>query len=107
VATLIGTAARIDFDRTWYGPTSFTLVGPGEQVLERFDDRPTGRGMHLQARELERVIDDGRTESDVMPLAETVSILATLDEIRAQTGAAFPVDELVPTAARADRGAAS
>ena len=33
-----------------------------------------------------RCLRDGRTESDVLPLDETVSIMETMDEVRRQIG---------------------
>ncbi len=33
---------------------------------------------------------DGRLESDVMPLDETVAIMRTMDEVRRQIGLTYP-----------------
>jgi predicted dehydrogenase len=46
----------------------------------------TGSGLHLQLTHVARCIADGRRESPVMPLAETLSIMRTLDAIREQIG---------------------
>jgi predicted dehydrogenase len=43
-----------------------------------------GEGLWYQAREVMRCLQAGRTESDVMPLEESVAILETADEIRRQ-----------------------
>ncbi len=35
---------------------------------------------------------DGRTESDAMPLDETLAIMRTMDQIRAQWGLRYPME---------------
>ena len=52
-----------------------------------------GRGMQYQALAAERYLADGRTDSDVLPIDETVAIMATLDEIRALVGVRYPGEE--------------
>ncbi len=92
-ATIIGTDARIDIDRVWYTPTSFRLVGPDGAVREEFRSDIEGRGMQYQALAAERYLAEGRTDSDVLPIDETVAIMATLDEIRDLVGVRYPGEE--------------
>jgi len=89
-AVLIGTEARIEIDRTWYFPTSFSLIAPDGTVLERFEQEVPGRGMQFQADELERLVAAGELAGTILPPAETVAIMATLDEIRGQIGLRYP-----------------
>jgi predicted dehydrogenase len=89
VATIVGTEGRIEIDRTWYKPTSFTVtLRSGE--TERFDEPRVGHGLRFEAAELGRCLREGRLESDLMPLAETLDIMATLDEVRRQIGLSYP-----------------
>ncbi|HKP05671.1 MAG TPA: Gfo/Idh/MocA family oxidoreductase [Microbacterium sp.] len=92
-AAIIGTDARIDIDSVWYSATSFRLVGPGGAVLEEFHSDIEGRGMQYQALAAERYLAEGRTDSDVLPIDETVGIMATLDEIRDLVGVRYPGEE--------------
>jgi hypothetical protein len=46
--------------------------------------------MQYQALEVERCIHAGFTESPIMSLDETVSIMETMDGIREQTGVKYP-----------------
>jgi predicted dehydrogenase len=83
-ATIAGTEARVEIESVWYKPSAFTLVrqdGPSE----RFASPQRGRGMFYEAEEVARCLREGRVESDVMPLDETISIAATMDEIRVLT----------------------
>lgn len=89
-AAIIGTSARIEIDPVWYFVTGFSLIAPDGTVIERFDQPHTTRGMEHQADEAERLIAAGRTESEVLPAAETIAIMDTLDQIRAQIGLRYP-----------------
>jgi len=89
-AAIIGTEARIDIDRVWYCPTSFRVVGPDGTVREEYSSEIEGRGMQFQALAAERLVRDGLLEGDILPIAESVAIMGTLDEIRAQIGVRYP-----------------
>lgn len=93
VASIVGTAARIDIDRVWYAPTTFRLVLPDGTVQEEYISSIDGRGMQYQAFAAERLVRDGILEGDVLPIAESVAIMGTLDEIRAQIGVRYPGEE--------------
>jgi len=93
VASIVGTAARIDIDRVWYAPTTFRLVLPDGTVQEEYISSIDGRGMQYQAFAAERLVRDGMLEGDVLPIAESVAIMGTLDEIRAQIGVRYPGEE--------------
>lgn len=91
-ASILGTDGRIDIDSWWFTPTSFRVYDVDGTVTEEYssEGRVTGRGMHFQALEAERILADGRTDGDILPLAETVAIMGTLDEIRHQIGLVYP-----------------
>jgi len=89
-ASVVGSEARIDIDRVWYTPTSFRVVTPDGEVVEEFRSEVEGRGMQFQALYAEELIAAGRTDSELLPFAESVAIMAALDEIRAQVGVVYP-----------------
>ena len=89
-AAVVGTKGRIDIDRVWYAPTTFTVYDNANTVIEQFDGSVQGRGMQFQADEAERLIKAGLTSGTILPAAETVQIMQTLDEIRAQIGLRYP-----------------
>ncbi|WP_411720506.1 Gfo/Idh/MocA family protein [Mycetocola sp.] len=90
VASLIGTEGRIDIDSVWYSASSFTVYNNANDVLESYTSNVVGRGMQFQAFEVERLVAAGQLQSDVLPHAETVSIMHTLDDIRRQIGLVYP-----------------
>ena len=49
--------------------------------------------MQYQAFAAERLVRDGILQGDVLPIAESVAIMGTLDEIRAQIGVRYPSEE--------------
>lgn len=89
-AHIVGDEARIDIDRVFYSPTTFRLTRPDGEVAEVFESRVDGRGMQFQALAAERIIAEGRRDSDLLPLDETVAIMHALDAIRAQIGVTYP-----------------
>lgn len=88
-ASIIGTEARIDIDRVWYTATSFTVTAPDGTVLERFTSDNAGRGMQYQALAAERLVSEGLWAGDILPIAESVEIMACLDDIRSQIGVRY------------------
>lgn len=89
-ASVVGTTGRIEIDRVWYAPTSFRVYDTANTLLESFDGAVAGRGMQFQADEIERLITGGMTAGQIMPPAQSVEIMATLDEVRAQIGLRYP-----------------
>jgi len=79
-ASIVGTDARIEIDGPFYAPASFTLI-PREGERSRFEYLDEGRGLRHQADEVARLLAAGETESALMPLDETVSIMTTMDRV--------------------------
>ncbi|MDQ1627151.1 MAG: hypothetical protein QOI54_895 [Actinomycetota bacterium] len=88
-AAIIGTEARLELHSRFYRSPTLTLTSR-DDVVEVFEAPAETRGLRHQAAEVMRCLREGRTESEVMPLDETVSIMATMDEIRRQIGLAYP-----------------
>jgi len=63
-----------------------------EMVMEEVDVSCEGNGYTHQAREVMEGIRAGRTESDIMPLDETLEIMGTLDALRALWGVRYPME---------------
>ncbi|WP_295012081.1 Gfo/Idh/MocA family protein [uncultured Microbacterium sp.] len=93
-AVVVGTEARAELERVWYSPTVLRVILPDGTVAEEFDGRMDGRGggrgMQFQAQAAERFVADGSLDSDLLPVDESVAIMALLDEIRAQIGVRYP-----------------
>lgn len=95
-AHIVGADARIDIDRVWYTPTSFRVTATDGTVLDEYTSEVEGRGMQFQALYAEELLRTGRTDSALLGFDESVRIMRTLDDIRAQLGVAYP--SLIETA---------
>ncbi|HZR14003.1 MAG TPA: Gfo/Idh/MocA family oxidoreductase [Acidimicrobiia bacterium] len=87
-ARITGTDGWVELPAFMHCPDWITVGGPGG--VERIDAAYAGDGLRFQVDEVHRCIGDGRTESDIMPLDETLRIMTTLDAMRAQLGVVYP-----------------
>jgi predicted dehydrogenase len=86
MARIDGTEGAIEAPAFWH-PTTARLIRP-EEPLE-----VTGTyGYHHEAAEVMDCLRRGKTESDVMPLDESIAIAETMDQIRAQIGVRYPME---------------
>ena len=82
-AAIVGTEARIEIERPFYAPTAFTLI-PRDGEAARSEWSCEGVGLHHQADEVARCLAEGLRESPLMPVDESVSVMATMDAVVAQ-----------------------
>ncbi len=90
-AWLLGTEGRIHLHGPWWRGNPLTLMVNGKET-ETIAPPMEGNGYNYEIDEVARCIAAGRTESDIMPLDETLSIVTLLDEIRAQWGLKYPME---------------
>ncbi len=93
VATIMGTEGRIDIDRPWHSPESFTIYRHGEAPEPHRFPLESGNGYQFEAMEVMRCLRAGERESPSMPLDETVAIMRTMDTLRAAWGLRYPADD--------------
>jgi predicted dehydrogenase len=83
-AVIYGSEGKIDIHAPWYKPTAMTLYLRGkdpeyiEYPLKNFI------GYEYEAMEVMDCIRDGKIESEIMPLDETLAIMKTMDSMREQ-----------------------
>ena len=95
-ASINGTKGRIEIAGDFLAPSTFRLVPQGSRTgesVESYEVAHQGRGLRHQAAEVGRCLRAGLTESPVMTLEESLSVMATLDEIRRQIGLVYPSDQ--------------
>ena len=91
-ATIMGTEGYVRIHHPWWRPHSMTISRPGEED-ETIEAPVTGNGFNYEATEVMRCLEAGETESNIMPLDETISILRTMDGIREAWGLRYPGEE--------------
>lgn len=87
-AIITGTTGRIELPRLFFRPDRFTLVRGGE--AEEFLVPLRGNGMGYEAEEVMRCLRAGLIESELIPHADTLSVMRTMDTIRDQIGVVYP-----------------
>ncbi|MCI3922179.1 Gfo/Idh/MocA family oxidoreductase [Paenibacillus sp. TRM 82003] len=92
-AWIYGTKGRIHIPNFLFAKSATLHVNGEEPVVFAKEMEPTGH--FFQAIEAMNCLREGRRESAVMPVDETVRIMKTLDDIRAQWGLRYPSDELI------------
>lgn len=92
--------ANLLFERGWIRMESWWLT-PGPLTLHRKDTKPkrftfteTGHGYHYEAAEVMRCLDEGQTESPMLPLDFSLNLMGTLDAVRAACGIRYPQDRI-------------
>lgn len=104
-AEIIGTGGYIKIEQSWINPRMVTLAKPVREGVEArliyegnlYDTQtvhvPTsGNGYNYEAIEVGRCLREGKLESDIIPLDESLAIMQTLDTIRGQWGLTYPVE---------------
>ena len=82
-ATITGVDGRIEMDDNFYALGGFTFYPRGGDPV-RYDFPAEGRGLHYEAQEVARCLDAGLLESPVMPLDETIEIMATMERLMSE-----------------------
>ena len=89
-ALIFGTEGSIKLHAPWWNLAKIT-VNSGGKIEEM--DLPFGvSGMKFEAKEVGDCLRAGKTESAILPLSETLSVMQTLDALRAQWGLKYPME---------------
>ena len=89
-ARIMGTDGSIYMPNFWHG-TKATLQTNGKEP-ENVEFPFEGNGYEYEAMEVMKCIREGKLESDIMPLSESLSIMETMDSLRARWGLKYPMD---------------
>ena len=87
--SIAGSRGRLHGTRAWWKGAPFVFTD--EDGEETTWARPyEGNGYQFEASHVMRCLREGRSESPVMPLKETLSILEVTDALRAEWGVSYP-----------------
>lgn len=89
-ARIIGAKGYISI-ADWWHPTRMTLQMSGQEA-KTLDFPLAGNGYNYEAVEVGRCLRAGLTESSIVPLDETLAIMATMDRMRRQWGLRYPTE---------------
>jgi predicted dehydrogenase len=90
-ARISGSDGWVRLPAFMHRPQQLVVGGPrGDEVVDAAFE---GDGIRFQVHEVHRCLREGLGESPVVPLAETVAMARTLDEIRRQIGLRYPGEQ--------------
>ena len=89
-AQILGTDGSIKLHAPWWKLAKITVNAGGK--TEELDLPYEGPGMNFEAQEVGDCLRAGKTESAIMPLDETLSLMRTMDELRRQWGLKYPME---------------
>jgi predicted dehydrogenase len=90
-AYILGTEGQIKIHTPFWRTTHVTLTVQG-QVVEDIELPYDGTGYNCEADTVGQCLRAGKLECDLMPLDESVSIMGTMDQLRAQWGLRYPME---------------
>lgn len=88
---ILGETGRITVAAPIFKPAKLTVC-KADGVATTVEYPIAGSGYGYQIREITAALREGRCESAIMPLDETLSIMQTLDAVRAQIGLRYEAD---------------
>jgi predicted dehydrogenase len=83
MASVVGTRMRADIPAPFWAPERILLTGPSMEPEEHVLD-PADNGYAGELREVRAATADGRTESSIMPLDESLAMMGLLADARRQ-----------------------
>ncbi|HEY6427146.1 MAG TPA: Gfo/Idh/MocA family oxidoreductase [Acidimicrobiales bacterium] len=87
-ARVSGTEGVIEIPTLMHCPNAIRVMTPAG--IDDIDGSYEGNGLRFEIDEVHRCLAEALTESDLMPLDETLALAQTLDDVRRQIGLVFP-----------------
>lgn len=87
IAVITGSEGFIELPSRFFMPRQVVLHRDDKAEVREFPVE--GRGYHLEAAEVHECLRAGRLESETMPHSETLSVMTTLDRVRAEIGVTY------------------
>jgi predicted dehydrogenase len=93
-ASVTGTAGRIDLPQGFFFPDRFVLHREGGHEPEEFTTEGRRDSLQHEAAEVMRCLRAGETESPLVPLDGSLSVMRTLDAVRDRIGVRYPSERV-------------
>jgi hypothetical protein len=90
-AVVAGVNGWLEIDRVFYSPTSMRVTLFDGSVTQ-YPHTYTGHGLREQAEAFKKLVQSGKTQSEILNWKDTVDIMQTLDTVRSQIGLVYPFE---------------
>jgi predicted dehydrogenase len=90
-AIIMGTEGKITIHMPWWKPDTMTVSRSGKED-EMINLPYSSSGFNYEAEEVGNCLRSGKLESDILPLSESLAIMRTMDQVRAQWGLKYPME---------------
>ena len=91
VATISGTAGRININSFWHEAQGFNFVKNDHQTEYSFPTK--GKGFTYEIEECHQCIKEERIESEIWSHQNSLDLISIADAVRVQTGLKYTIDE--------------
>lgn len=92
---IVGTKGRICIDKEiFYQAEHIEAYGYDDTLLASFDGKFMKNGYEFEAIEVMDCLRRGKTESDLVPVSESIACLELMDQLRAQWGLKYDFEEI-------------
>ena len=91
LAFVQGREGFIQIDPRFWAASQVSLIRGQEKLT--YESPYPGTGFQYEARHVMHCLEQGKTESEIMPLDESLQIMQTMDLIREQTGLIYPFEK--------------
>jgi predicted dehydrogenase len=92
VGTIMGSLGRVEMPSDWWQATSFKVINHVGEIIFEYEEAISGSGRQYQFLEAERCIEAALVESPVLTHDDTLTVMASMDEIRRQIGVKYQWD---------------
>jgi predicted dehydrogenase len=90
-ATILGTDGKIEVRSPWWCPRHVVLTR-SNQIPEPFEFPHEGRGFQFEAMEVAACLRAGKTESAILSLDDSLTVMKSLDALREKLGVTYPME---------------
>jgi predicted dehydrogenase len=97
-ARILGTDGYIEMHQPWWRNGKITVHN--DKGSKSFEPKIVGNGYNYQAVEVGKCLAAGKLESDVMPWADSLAVMKTMDAIRAEWPLRYPMEKKAAKKAR-------
>lgn len=91
-ATIIGENGKIEVPLFWSAKEAFLYNAEGI-LMDSFKEETEIKGYEYEAYEVNRCLREGKLESDILPLKDTLGIIEIMDGLRKEWGITYPHEQ--------------